>query len=105
MQRKEGPAAHAPRPPWAHRPPWAAPAALLAASWACARAPERDRERDNASAGSGTTAAAVAAPPSPSALLPHSLPAGVDADTLLRQYVQEALSAKANGGSTKLYDQ
>ena len=32
-------------------------------------------------------------------------PAGAEADVLLRQYVQEALAAKASGGSTKLYDQ
>ncbi|PRW34096.1 RNA polymerase I-specific transcription initiation factor RRN3-like [Chlorella sorokiniana] len=31
--------------------------------------------------------------------------AGAEADVLLRQYVQEALAAKASGGSTKLYDQ
>ena len=31
--------------------------------------------------------------------------AGGEADELLRQYLQEALGAKASGGSTKLYDQ
>lgn len=36
---------------------------------------------------------------------PHSPPGPSEADELLRQYVQEALSAKASGGSTKLYDQ
>ncbi|KAL4436668.1 hypothetical protein ABPG75_003807 [Micractinium tetrahymenae] len=33
------------------------------------------------------------------------MPGPAEADELLRQYVQEALSAKASGGSTKLYDQ
>lgn len=33
------------------------------------------------------------------------VPAGAEADELLRQYVQEALAAKAKGGSTKLYDE
>lgn len=43
-------------------------------------------------------------PPKPDASPPCTA-AGAEADALLRQYVQEALSAKASGGSTKLYDQ
>lgn len=53
-------------------------------------------------------AARCSAPCPLSSLLarPGLLPlAGAEADVLLRQYVQEALAAKASGGSTKLYDQ